>query len=53
MEFAIPAHLAQAVVDYLTKQPYRDVAMLLQSMQALRPISQRPEPAPAEPAEAE
>lgn len=48
MEFAIPAHLAQSVVEYLTKQPYRDVAMLLQSMQTLRPVQPPPANPPTE-----
>lgn len=42
-EFAIPAHLAQALADYLAKQPYRDVAGLLGALQALRPV-QQPQP---------
>lgn len=42
-EFALPAQLAQAIIEYLSRQPYREVAPMLAALQALKQI-QKPEP---------
>lgn len=36
--FEVPANLMQALGDYLSTRPYREVAGLLHSMQACRQI---------------
>lgn len=37
-DLAIPRELAQAIVDYLAKQPYKDVAPLIQAAVGLKPV---------------
>jgi hypothetical protein len=37
-EFAIPAQLAQAIAEYLSTKPYREVAPMLAALQALKPV---------------
>jgi hypothetical protein len=40
--FVIPRALAQATLDYLASQPYRDVYPLVRGFEALEPIPQSP-----------
>ncbi|WPN45921.1 hypothetical protein [Pseudomonas sp. P8_241] len=49
MKFLIEQQLAQAVADYLTTRPYREVAMLVRGLEAMTPVPDStsvPDPAP-------
>lgn len=38
MTYQIPADLAQAILNYLVEQRYRDVYQMVQGLQALQPV---------------
>lgn len=40
MVYSIPVHLLQSVVDYLEKQPFNQVAVLLSHLRALQPLQE-------------
>jgi hypothetical protein len=42
-EFIIPASLVQAVANYLSQKPYREVAEMLAAFMNLRPHEPKPE----------
>jgi len=42
--FLLPEQLGQAVMDYLSKQPYKDVAVLISGMMQLKEAPPTPEP---------
>jgi hypothetical protein len=44
----IPVSTLQRVAEYLSGQPYRDVAQLLALLQAAADAANQPQPAPAE-----
>jgi hypothetical protein len=49
MNLEIPQDLAQAVADYLSRQPYREVAGLMAALSQLKPVDAAPKPEASEP----
>ena len=40
-EFIIQASVAEAVLNYLAKQPYKDVAHLINALQRMQPVEEK------------
>lgn len=44
MQRAIDENLANAILNYLAKQPYSEVFGLINGLQAMKPVPPQPEP---------